>query len=242
MRRLVSHSSWLVCLGGVLFACEPQETSSVTDGQPTDTPGTTDGTDPGTSGPTEYRGEVWADNWSSMYVDGELVMEDSVSITTERSFNEEIFTFTAQRPFTIAAKLQDYRENDSGLEYIGEPNQQMGDGGYIAQIIDTRTDEVVAVTSSDWRCTVIHKAPLDKSCENAADPLSECTWEILEEPDGWTEAGFDDSAWSAATEYSEAEVSPRMGYDVVDWDASAQLIWGDDLESDNEVLCRWTVN
>lgn len=49
----------------------------------------------GSSGETTYRAEVWADNWSSMYVDGVLVMEDSVSITTERSFNEEVFTFEA---------------------------------------------------------------------------------------------------------------------------------------------------
>lgn len=32
-------------------------------------------------------GEVWADNWSSMSIDGTVVMEDSVSIDTESSFN-----------------------------------------------------------------------------------------------------------------------------------------------------------
>ena len=33
--------------------------------------------------------EVWADNWAAVYANGELVGEDSVPITTERSFNAE---------------------------------------------------------------------------------------------------------------------------------------------------------
>ena len=45
-----------------------------------------------------YLGEVWADNWSSMYVGEELVMEDSVSITTERS--------CAGRPWSRRGRLR----------------------------------------------------------------------------------------------------------------------------------------
>ena len=37
--------------------------------------------------------EVWADNWFAMYIGDKLVLEDSVSITTERSFNAESFGF-----------------------------------------------------------------------------------------------------------------------------------------------------
>ena len=37
-----------------------------------------------------------------MYVNGELVGEDSVTITTERSFNAETITFDATYPLTIA--------------------------------------------------------------------------------------------------------------------------------------------
>ena len=44
-----------------------------------------------------------------------------------------------------------------------------------------------------------------------------------------------------ATEWSEADVSPKDGYDDIAWDASAQLIWGTDLEVDNTVLLRTTV-
>jgi len=198
-------------------------------------------TDATSSGATTYRGEVYADNWSAMYVGDTLVMEDSVPITTERSFNAEVFTFEATRPFQVNVILKDYIENDSGLEYIGQPNQQMGDGGYIAQITDTSTGEVVLVSSADWRCLTIHEAPLDVGCEDDPDPESTCTASISEEPGGWRDADFDDSSWVAATVYSEAEVEPRLGYDEIDWDPSASLIWGADLQTHNTILCRVTV-
>ncbi len=188
-----------------------------------------------------WLGEVWADNWSSMYVDGELVMEDSVSITTERSFNQESFSFDATTPFQIAAILKDFKENDSGLEYIGAANQQMGDGGYIAQITDRANDEVVAASDATWRCLVIHEAPLNKECEDSDAPLTDCESEISDEPEGWMDADFDDSGWDAATEYSEAAVDPKDGYDEITWDAAASLIWSGDLEADNTVLCRVSV-
>ncbi len=34
-----------------------------------------------------FQAEVWADNWFSLYKNGEKVGEDSVPITTEKSFN-----------------------------------------------------------------------------------------------------------------------------------------------------------
>ncbi|WP_371154012.1 hypothetical protein [Jannaschia sp. 2305UL9-9] len=83
-----------------------------------------------------FSADVWADNWFDMRIDGQLVAEDSVSITTERSFNAESFTFEAERPFTIGLFARDFIENDTGLEYIGTRRQQMGDGGIIAQITD----------------------------------------------------------------------------------------------------------
>ena len=91
--------------------------------------------------------EVWADNWFALYVNGELVGKDSTPITTERSFNAETITFTAAYPLTIGIEAKDFKETDSGLEYIGERNQQMGDGGIIAQITDVGTGKIVAVTN-----------------------------------------------------------------------------------------------
>ena len=80
--------------------------------------------------------EIWVDNWFEMYVNGEKVIEDSVPITTEKSFNSETVTFTAEFPAQIAIQAKDFKENDTGLEYIGTDRQQMGDGGMIFQIKD----------------------------------------------------------------------------------------------------------
>ena len=185
--------------------------------------------------------EVWADNWMAVYVNGELIGEDSVSITTERSFNAETFTFDASSPFTVAIEAKDFKETDSGIEYIGEGNQQMGDGGIIAQITDTTSGEVIDSTDSGWIALVVHRAPLNTECEKDADPDATCEYEVVETPSDWAAADFDDSAWSNATEWSESDVGPKDGYDEINWDDSAHLIWGTDLEVDNTVLLRTTV-
>lgn len=185
--------------------------------------------------------EVWADNWMAVYINGELIGEDSVPITTERSFNAETFTFEASTPLTVAIEAKDFKETDSGLEYIGESNQQMGDGGIIAQITDLTTGEVVAVTDSSWTSLVVHQAPLNTECERDADPDATCEFSIIETPADWTWPDFDDSAWSPATEWSAAEVDPKDGYNEISWDPSAQLIWGTDLEVDNTILLRTTI-
>lgn len=201
--------------------------------------------EPSASESTTFKLEAWADNWFAAYLEDGLIIEDSVPITTERSFNAETTTFEASYPLYLNFILKDFKENDTGLEYIGERNQQMGDGGFIMQLTDLATDQIVAVTDETWACTVIHEAPLDKSCENEADPTAgagPCGFSSQEEPAGWLEAGFDDSAWSSASTYSVNEVSPKDGYDQINWDANAELIWGPDLETSNTVLCRITVS
>jgi hypothetical protein len=185
--------------------------------------------------------EVWADNWSAVYVNGELIGEDSVPITTERSFNAETFTFEAAYPFTLAIEAKDFKETDSGIEYIGEGNQQMGDGGLIAQVTDATTGEVVAISDSSWAALVIHRAPLNTDCESDPDPDATCEFESTSAPTGWADADFDDSSWTSATIWSEADVGPKDGYDEISWDSAAELIWGTDLEVDNTVLLRTTV-
>lgn len=196
------------------------------------------------AGATTFKLEGWADNWFAVYLDEELIAEDSVSITTERSFNAESITFNADYPLNLNFVLKDFKENDTGLEYIGANNQQMGDGGFIMQLTDTSSGNVVAVTDGDWACTVIHEAPLDKSCESESNPVAgtaPCGFEDLGEPDGWKTADFDDSSWTATTIHSESSVSPKDGYNEISWDSNAQLIWGPDLETNNTILCRVTV-
>lgn len=187
--------------------------------------------------------DVWADNWFELRVNGVQVAEDSVPITTERSFNAESFEFDAERPFVVGLVAKDFKENDTGLEYIGSRRQQMGDGGVILQIKDASGADVL-VSDADWQCLVIHTAPLDKSCEGVSNPVvgeGACTFETLDAPAGWDLADFDASDWDQATVFSVDEVSPKGGYDDIRWTDAAKLIWGPDLEQSNTVLCRATV-
>jgi len=191
-----------------------------------------------------FKIEAWADNWFAAYLENDLIVEDSVSITTERSFNAETATFTGSYPLQLNFILKDYKENDTGLEYIGENNQQMGDGGFIAQITDTQSNQVIAVSNADWKCEVLHQAPLNKSCINESDPVAgvgTCTFYSSDEPTNWKDSDYDDSDWDYATQHSEADVSPKDGFDEITWHENAQLIWGEDLETDNTLICRVTI-
>ena len=194
--------------------------------------------------PITFQLEAWADNWFATYLGEELIVEDSVSITTERSFNAETAVFEASYPLNLNFILKDLKENDTGLEYIGSNRQQMGDGGFIMQLTEMSTGDVIAVSNAEWACTVIHDAPLDNSCENAANPVAgtaPCTFTDLGEPDGWMAVDYGDSSWTAITTHSANAVSPKDGYDQIRWDDSAELIWGPDLETNNTILCRVTV-
>lgn len=190
-----------------------------------------------------YAVDIWADNWFEMRVNGVQVAEDSVPITTERSFNAENFSFKAQKPFVLGLVAKDFKENDTGLEYIGTRRQQMGDGGVILQIKDA-SGATVVVSNDSWQCQVIHTAPLDKSCESEIEPVAgkaPCGFEAMQEPDGWDMSSFDASGWSQASVFTAAQVDPKFGYNEISWDDDAQFIWGPDLEQNNTVLCRLTV-
>ncbi|WP_299772530.1 PEBP family protein [uncultured Tateyamaria sp.] len=194
--------------------------------------------------PLTITADIWADNWFDMSVNGTKVLEDSVPITTERSFNAETVTFAVELPMTIAIKAMDFKENDTGLEYIGSRRQQMGDGGLIAQFVDVDTGETVAVTDDNMRCLVVHHAPVDRSCEASSNPVAgkgACAFELTEEPADWTAPGFDTSGWPKATLHTARAVDPKDGYDTVSWSEDAQFIWGPDLERDNTILCRVTI-
>lgn len=218
---------------------EPADTTA--DIESTDTEGAEAADTEAPAASSTFEIEVWADNWSAVYVDGELIGEDSVPITTERSFNAETFAFEASMPFTLAIEAKDFKETDSGIEYIGLQNQQMGDGGIIAQVTDVSIGEVVAVTDDTWATLVVHQAPLNTECEKDVDPDATCEFLIIDTPVDWASAAFDANGWTTATTWSESDVSPKDGYDQISWDPSAELIWGTDLEVDNTVLLRTTV-
>jgi hypothetical protein len=193
-----------------------------------------------TSALTSFTAEVWADNWFSLYINGELVGEDSVPITTERSFNAETITFQASYPLTIAMITKDYKETDSGLEYIGTDRQQMGDGGFIAQITDNSTHLVVAATSPAWRALSIQRAPLNADCVTSVDPTRDCKFAATPEPLNWTAPTFDDAQWPTANVYTAEQVGTKDGYNQISWSPTAALIWGADLQIDNTILWRFT--
>ena len=59
--------------------------------------------------------DIWVDNWFAVYADGALVLEDPVSITTERSFNAGSATFSVDLPTVIAIEAKDFKENEKVL-------------------------------------------------------------------------------------------------------------------------------
>ena len=88
---------------------------------------------------------------------------------------------------------------------------------------------------------MIQQAPLKPSCEKDADPDKTCKFSSMAAPADWTNARFDDSAWTPATVWSAAAVGPKGGYDEVSWNSSAKLVWGTDLYIDNTILLRLQV-
>ena len=196
------------------------------------------------SGTVKIKAEVWTDNWFAFYLGETLIKEDSVPITTERSFNKEVFTFDATYPLQLNFIVKDYMKNDTGLEYIGTDRQQMGDGGLIAQFTNADTGELIAVTDGNWSGLVIQTAPLDDACAKEANPVAgqgPCTFTSLNEPHNWKNLSFDDSSWAKATIYTEQQVGPKEGYYEIHWNPLAKLIWGPDLKKDNIILYRLTV-
>ena len=197
------------------------------------------------SGSVSIRGEVWADNWFQFYLGHQLVIEDSVPITTERSFNAESFVFSGDYPLVLNFVVKDFKQNDTGLEYIGSRKQQIGDGGLIAQFTNAETGEVIAVTDRNWKCFVLHEAPLDPSCAGQRNPqpgIGPCGFLERDQPEGWMSVEFDDSSWDPVSEFSEREVRPKDGYDRISWDRSARLIWSSDLKTHNTVICRLVID
>ena len=244
MRIISSGAFVFAALAALLFACSGDQQATLTATPPSAAAQNTSGGSASAQGAMSVQGEVWADNWFAFYLGERLVMEDSTPITTEKSFNAETFIFDAEYPLQMNFVAKDFKENDTGLEYIGRRNQQMGDGGFIAQFTDAATGEAIAVTDSSWRCLVTHAAPLNPSCEDESDPeagVGACQFNSIAEPEGWHKPDFDDSDWPSAVEYSESEVRPKDGYDRIDWNSEARLIWAADLERDNTLLCRFTV-
>ena len=188
-----------------------------------------------------FQAEVWVDNWFALYINGKKVGEDSVPITTTKSFNSEKIKFTATYPFTIGIIAKDYTENSSGLEYIGQPKQQIGDAGLVLQIRDLGSGKIVSTTDKSWKTLLVNKAPLNPECVTSNNPIKDCKFTNTVQPASWATSSFKDSQWKNATEFSEKEVGVKEGYFDISWSPNAKLIWTSDLKLDNTILIRKTV-
>jgi phosphatidylethanolamine-binding protein (PEBP) family uncharacterized protein len=185
-----------------------------------------------------FQAEVWADNWFSLYINGKKVGEDSVPITTEKSFNSEKIKFSATYPLTIGVIAKDFTENSSGLEYIGKQNQQIGDAGIIFQIREVSSGKVVAYSGRDWKVFTVNKAPLNPECVSSTNPTYDCKYSNATIPTTWASATYNDSSWKNATEFSKETVGVKEGYFYYAWAPSAALVWSADLKLDNTILLR----
>ena len=195
-----------------------------------------------TSMPRTIKAQIWVDNWFALYAGDVLIKEDSVPYNTERSFNTESFTFSITLPAQLSVIMKDFKQDDTGLEYIGTPHQQAGDGGFIAQFIDAQTNKTLSVSDDSWRCKVIHQAPLNlDECVKSSNPQRVCKSKIDPEPVNWKSVDYDDHSWPHATIHSAWAVQPHGDFNWFDWKLSTKFIWTPDLVRDNTVLCRFTL-
>jgi hypothetical protein len=137
--------------------------------------------------------------------------------------------------------VKDFKQDDSGLEYIGTQKQQLGDGGFIAQFTDGSTGKLLSATDAKWKCMVLHHGPVEEACASLESPVAgqgPCSFISADEPLGWKSYAFSTDNWQQAKEYTESEVRPKDGYDRVGWNKQAKLIWSDNLKKDNTILFR----
>lgn len=208
-------------------------------------------------GGVEITAHLFGDNYFELYANGEYVGRDAVAFTP---FNSHAARIRVTYPVTYAVLLVDWEGYlGVGLEETRE-RFHIGDGGFIATFSDnTATDET-------WKCKVFYVAPLDdagcvafdargnadsSSCpsEDATvscidnDPTTTCRALHVPLPDDWMAPELDDSGWLAATTYTADEVTGSPAFrDYEDTlFRGAEFIWTSNLDLDNQVVCRKTV-
>ncbi|RVU85930.1 hypothetical protein EOL70_00315 [Leucothrix sargassi] len=211
-------------------------------------------------GSETFSAYIFGDNYFELYINGKLMAVDPVTFTP---FNSNVVKFKVDRPFTVAFKMVDWEETlGLGLESNRGTSLHPGDGGLVAQIQDA-SGKTIAITDGSWKAQTFYTAPIvDRSCLKvdgqtrnssacddqtikSASTTSAAHWAI---PENWADADFDDSAWPAATTFTNRTVgvNNKRSYtnftDLFDAkDADAQFIWSSNLVLDNLVLLRTTV-
>lgn len=195
-------------------------------------------------------GWIFGDNYFELYINGQFVGRDTIGFVP---FNSSAVQFQVNYPYTIVAHLADWETHPGiGMEY---DRYNVGDAGFIAQFSDG------TITGDDWQCLPVYIAPLDdpacvvedefgnpdsSACGEKPTCASEnpemCRALHYELPENWTEADFDHSNWNTATLYEADQVTNQRGYvDYADRFGEASFIWSQNLDLDNQVICRFTV-
>lgn len=167
------------------------------------------------------RANVYADNWFSLWVNGELVAVDPIAFIPHNVVSVDLLP---SYPMTIAVLAKDNFDPRTGMEYA---NTNVGDAGFVLKFADG------TVTDATWKAKCFSRGPVGGDTKNPrveSEPL----------PDDWFAVGFDDSAWGQAREFTEEEVGPKQPYYDADF-SGARFIWSDDLALDNVVAFRKVV-
>ncbi len=164
------------------------------------------------------RANVYADNWFSLYVNGELVAVDSIAFIPHNVISVDVLP---RYPMTIAVMAKDNADPTTGMEYA---NTNVGDAGFILKFADG------TVTDGSWKAKCFSHGPINGDTRT---PRVENT----PIPENWFAVDFDDSHWAAAKEYAEADVGPKQPFFDADF-KGATFIWSDDLSLDNTVIFR----
>lgn len=163
---------------------------------------------------------AYADNWCVIFINGKMVAIDSIDFLPHNQVSVKILP---EYPMTIAVLAKDNAEPATGLEY----GTQIGDAGFILKLGDG------TVTNAKWKAKSFFTGPLNSNVGSPAvlrTPL----------PARWYGSDFDDSSWGFATEYTAARVGPDGDYVASDF-TGASFIWTSDLNLDNTVIFRTTV-
>ncbi|WP_436717206.1 hypothetical protein U8335_09435 [Roseiconus lacunae] len=165
---------------------------------------------------------VYADNWFELYINGELTAVDSIRFMPHNVVSVDVFP---KYPMTIAVMAKDNADAKTALEYN---HTQIGDGGFILKMGDG------TVTGKHWKAKSVFHGPINRDMRNPQVRRTDI-------PENWMTVDFDDSDWSAACEFSEQTVRPKRPFYQHDFEG-AKFIWADDLELDNTVLFRVTID
>jgi len=162
----------------------------------------------------------YADNWCMVFINGKLVALNSIDFIPH---NEVTVSILPEYPMTIAVLAKDNADPNTGLEY----GNHIGDAGFILRMGDG------TVSNSSWKTKVLFKGPLNSDIDHPTVQY----WPI---PANWWAPDFDDSSWDSATVYASDQVKPDGNYVAADF-TGASFIWSKDLDLDNTIILRTTV-